>query len=156
MGRYYCTSNGEFDGKFWFGLQGSDEPGWVFGLAGDESEDGGEIDYYATDDDIERIMRVLDHQYSVLKVNKYRRRYNFDNGQQIGEYVWGELKGTFLCDKMKVGANRVEQIPYSTDDGKHKYVISEQRVRAASRLDLGLRILNDIRKHGECNLAAEL
>lgn len=156
MGRYYYTSNGEFDGKFWFGLQGSDEPGWVFGIAGDESEDGSEIEYYATDDDVERIMRVLDHQYSILKVGEHKRRYNFDNGQQIGEYIWGDLEDTFLSDKMKIKANGIEKTPYATEENKHRYVISEQRVRAASRLDLGLRILNDIRKHGECNLTAEL
>lgn len=162
MGRYYSTENGEFNGKFWFGVQGSDEPGWVYGMAeeqGEPDEDGDEclteLWYYADEDNVERIMNVLDRQYTILGVNKYKRRYNFDNGNEIADYVWGELQDMFLQDKQKRGANTIESTPYLMGPNEKKYAINEQRVRAASRVDLGLRILNDIRKHGECHLMAE-
>lgn len=150
MGRYYYTANNDFDGKFWFGVQSSDDPGQVYGMR----ENGGDdtwIDYYADDNDTENIMNELDHQFSELGVPKNERRYRFENGNDVGRYVWEDLLGYFLCDKEKK-----DTIPYGMGDDQRMWPISHERVEAASRVDLGLRILNDIRLHGESNLGAEL
>lgn len=155
MGRYFYTANSDFDGKFWFGVQDSTDPGTVYRMVGYQSCDE-EIEYQADEKDSERILRDLDKQYTKLGVEPKKRRYVFDNGNDISEFVWGDLEDYFLQDECKKHPDSTESIPYDVGDGETKYPVSSERLLAAARVSLGLRILNDIRKHGECMLTAEV
>ena len=159
MGRYYYTNNSDFDGKFWFGVQSSDDPERVYGmrLSGGVSFTENFVDYDADEQDNERIMTELDKQFTLLGVPRDKRRYRFDSGEEVGAYVWDDLNEFFLQDEPKKHPNSAthEDIPYSFGDDERKWPISSAKVEAASRVDLGLRILNDIRIHGACHMTAE-
>ena len=156
MGRYYYTANSDFDGKFWFGVQDSTDPGTAYRMVGYQSCDE-EIEYQADERDSDRILRDLDKQYGKLGVKPENRRYTFDNGREISDFVWDDLECYFLQDKCRKHPDTVESIPYDMGlDEPTKWPVSHERLLAAARVDLGLRILNDIRKHGECMLTAEV
>ena len=151
MGRYYSTANNDFDGKFWFGVQPSDDPERVYGMRPSASyDDESFVDYDADDNDSDKIMTELDKQFNYLGVPKDKRRYKFENSNETGAYVWDELTDYYLQDEEHKG-----EIPYSMGDDQRKWPISKERMLAASRVQLGLNILNDIRKHGECQMTAE-
>lgn len=153
MGRYYSTANNDFDGKFWFGVQPSDDPERVFGMkptGGDESY----TDYYLDDNDSQSVMNELDKQFSKMGVPQDKRRYRFENADEVAAYVWDELYEYYLTEKVTKDIHGQPNIPWAVGD-KTMYPKSTDKVLAASRVSLGLRILNDLRKHGECQLNAE-
>lgn len=158
MGRYYYTNNNDFDGKFWFGVQSSDDPERVYGMKPSASYSESEVDFDADEQDNERIMTELDRQFSLLGVPKNERRYRFDSANEIGAYVWDDLRDKFLTKKPTRDRAGRPNIPYGFGDSAkdHMWPRSPEKVLAAARVDLGLRILNDIRIHGACHMTAEL
>lgn len=153
MGRYYDTAYGDFNGKFWFGVQPSDDPEQVYGMratCGDDSF----TDYEAGEEDAENIMNALDEQFKKLGVSKEKRRYRFENSNEVGAYVWDELPDYYLTETVTKGRDGMPNIPWAMGE-RTMYPKTPEKVLAAARVNLGLNILNDIRKHGICQLNAE-
>lgn len=157
MGRYYHNQFGE-EGKFWFGVQPSEDPATVFGatdVTETDSEDYDEdyADYDISDDEF--VKKKLDEQYDILGVPKDKRRYRIDTDKR-GKYIWGELFDyIFSYEKPE----KYDGIPYGDfEDGKHitYYALSREKELAASRVSLGLFILNTIYRDGVCSMTAEL
>lgn len=156
MGRFYNNQHGE-EGKFWVAVQPSDDPRTVYGMdevepdEPDESWGEAYMEYWA--DDYDFIKMKLDQQYDKLKVPKENRKYDFENTEDIGDYVW-EYITQFVFTKEKPKDSRVIGTYFGKDD--IRYPISEELELAASRIDLGLFILHTIAKWGECSITAEL
>jgi hypothetical protein len=129
MGRYY---NGDIQGKFWFGVQSSDDAEF-FGAQGSEPN---YINYYL--DDIEQVELGVKKCLMALQQNKDRLKAFFDilefgyNDEMIASY-WKKEFGIALSEKE----------------------VREMLVWFA-RLELGEKILNCMKEHGECSFTAEL
>ena len=128
MGRYY---NGDIEGKFWFGVQSSDDAEF-FGAIGSEPN---YIDYYV--DDIEAVTKGLNNCKNALGDNKQRldaffNDLDFYNDNKIIEY-W---KSKFNID------------------------LTEREVRQMlvwyARLELGEKIFNCMQENQTCSFTAEL
>lgn len=146
MGRYYYDQDGR-EGKFWFAVQPSDDPGTVFHL-NEEEGDESTIDYEGCDSEF--IKKKLDEQYDILGVPKRERKYRIRDEKK---FVWEKLEKYFLVDKRQ----NPNDIPYHMGDNEpRKYPKSDACVLAASRIELGLFILEAIHLHGHCFLTAEL
>lgn len=153
MGRYYSNQMGD-EGKFWFAVQPSDDPRTVYGMdiiepdttEDDEDDTWGEyVDYWA--DDSTFIRQKLRQQFRLLGVPPEEQKFDMPMNE-IGKYVWEELKGYFLTNE-KPKDSRI--IPYSGGE----YPINKEKELAASRVQLGLFIYNSIKEYGECTLNAE-
>lgn len=158
MGRYYHNQDGE-EGKFWFGVQPSDDPATVFGgvdVTDKSDEDGFDEDYTDYDiDDAEYVKKKLNEQYDIIGVPTEKRRFDVEVNKR-GDYIWNELFDyVFTYEKPKDD----HIIPYGDfKDGKRitYYARSRKIELAASRIDLGLFILGTIRRHGFCSMTAEM
>ena len=148
MGRYYTTASGDYDGKFWFGVQPSDDPA-IFGLQETDNDDDSYIDYEGADK--AKVRRELHKQFDILGVPREKRMFKFDNGDQVGTYVWDELRDYYMT-KQRSADDR--EIPYSFGE-ETLYPISRKKELAAARVELGLKILNEMRTNGNCWLNAE-
>lgn len=159
MGRFYQNQFGE-EGKFWFAVQPSDDPETVFDgvdVTEIDDEDEDDNDYYIDYDidDAEYVKKKLDEQYDILGVPKEKRRFDVPIGER-GKYIWEELFDYIFSHEKPDG---FDGIPYGDyKDGEHitYYALSKEKELAASRLDLGLFILDTIRRAGVCSMTAEL
>lgn len=158
MGRYYHNQFGE-EGKFWFGVQPSDDPATVFGatyVTDESDEDGFDEDYkdYDIDDD-EYVAKKLNEQYDILGVPTEKRRFDVPLDKR-GSYIWDELFDyIFTYEKPE----KYDGIPYGDfKDGEHitYYALSKEIELAASRISLGLFILDTIRRAGVCSMTVGL
>ena len=156
MGRYISSANGDFDGKFWFGVQPSEDCEDIYGFSITEPDDNDDYEPTYADawqDDGERVRKALDEQFELAKIPKDKRKYDFDSTTEIGSYVWDELGDYFLQDTPA----KPNDTGYYMGDGKPTlYPKSEWQTLAMARVELGLMALNDIRKHGECNWTIDL
>ena len=129
MGRYY---DGDIEGKFWFGVQSSDD-GEFFGAKAYEPS---HIDYHV--DDIGEVDKGLDICILNLGVNKKR----------LDEFF----------DSLTHGYNDEMLIKHYKD--KHKLTIDEDFVMKMltwyARLDLGEKIKKCMVEKGHCEFNAEL
>lgn len=129
MGRYY---SGDIEGKFWFGVQSSDD-GEFFGAVGSEPN---YIDYYV--DDIDKVNKGLDQCMLTLGINKKRLDEFFDSTEN--------------------GYNDDMIIKWYKE--KYKLTIDEKLVQKFltwyARLHLGEKIKKCLQDHGECQFTAEL
>lgn len=153
MGRFYTNQVGE-QGKFWVAVQPSNDPKVVYGMdevKSDNQEDEGFIDYWT--DDYDFVKLKLDQQYNKLKVPNENRKYDFDDTDEMGDYVWDYIM-QFAFTKEKPNDSRIIGTYFGKNDTR--YPISKELELAASRVDLGLFILHTIKKCGECFLNAEL
>lgn len=161
MGRYYYTDTGK-EGKFWFAVQPSDDPKTIYGMDEmppddyEEDESYGEAytDYESSDD--EYVRKKLDEQYDLLGVPKDERKYEMDYND-IGTYVWDTLRKYYLTtEEPKPDAQGHTECGYHMGDNEPThYPISKEKELAASRVDLGLIIYNEIKKNGSCFMTAE-
>lgn len=161
MGRYYYTDTGK-EGKFWFAVQPSDDPKTIYGMGEmppddyEEDESYGEAytDYESSDD--EYVKKQLDIQYDILGVPKDERKYEMDYND-IGTYVWDTLRKYYLTtEEPKPDAQGHTECGYHMGDNEPThYPISKEKELAASRVDLGLIIYNEIKKNGSCFMTAE-
>lgn len=150
MGRYIYTANGDFDGKFWFGVQPSTDCEEIYGFENEPQvdDDGDECVSYTDvwQDDEEAVRKALDKQFELAKIPKDKRKYEFEDSGEIAKYIWEDLLEYFM---QETPANP-KDIGYYISDDKTMYPKSNEQVLAMARVDLGLSALNDIRKHGEC------
>lgn len=152
MGRYYECASGKFGGKFWFGVQPSDDPETVFGMR-EVDTDGNSYSDYETDE-MDKVRREIHKQFDILKVPKEKRELKFLSRGEIGTYVWDELQDYYMTENREEGVDR----PYYNGEGKPSiYPRSHELELAAARVDLGLNILNEMRedKNGVCLINAE-
>lgn len=168
MGRYYNTNN--FEGKFGFALQGSDDPE-IFGM---EEMEPSSISYYLEDDEENRkeITETLDKQYDILGIPKEERVYivparDYDQRREIFDKLqvaidtrmWRKHDpekdgiGTCISDESAkaLGWEKDEHGNYPTAFEK-----DPDMPLAACRVFLGIKILSDLEADGYCELEAEL
>ena len=138
MGRYY---NGDIEGKFWFGIQSSDDADF-FGVQGEPRF----YNYYFEKEDLpkieEGIKKCKDALGSLLEpLNKFFKEKDSYNDKMLVDYLNERRKDIF---------------PYldKSDNFNEKEVISYLEWYA--RLKLGNEILDCVKKQGECDFEAEL
>jgi len=123
MGRYY---NGDIEGKFWFGVQSSDDAEF-FGVSGSQNY----LNYYFTTDDLPSIKSGIKKCEKAL--GKYKEKLDkfFKNCNGYNDEM--------LVEKLSVDEKRVREL-----------------LTWYARLGLGEKILKCVKKNGECNFDAEL
>ena len=129
MGRYY---NGDIEGKFWLGVQPSNDAEF-FGVQGYNDS----IDYYFNEEDKGNIQDGLDKCLKELGKNKAHLDIYF---KEIDYYAWPDL------------------IDYLKSKTGSKYTEDELRVLLGwyARNDLGTQILTCVNETGKCQFTAEL
>ena len=161
MGRYYYFNSGR-EGKFWFAVQPSTDPKDIYGMNevpaddADQGEDDGYGECYVDYEcyDAERIKKRLDKQYDILGVPKDERKYELDD---VGNYVWEDLAKYYLTEKQTKDAMGHTACGYHMGDDKPvMYPISSEKELAASRVQLGLNIYNELKQKGYCMMTADL
>ena len=158
MGRYYYCNSGR-EGKFWFAVQPSDDPKTIYHMDEIEPDDewdeeSGYSESYADyeSDDAESIKKHLDEQFDILGVPKEERKYEMED---VGKYVWDDLCKYYLTEEQTKDKDGNTNIGYAMGDDITLYPISKEKELAASRVQLGLNIYNEIINEGECILNAE-
>lgn len=123
MGRYY---NGDIEGKFWFGIQSSDDANF-FGSEGDCQY----LEYYFDEDQLPQIKDGINQCKAKLGkwITKLDKFFDKNNG--------------YNEDMLE------EQIHLKKND-------SREILEWYARLKLGLKIKKCVEKHGDCNFQAEL
>lgn len=158
MGRYYSTSNGR-SGKFMFGVQSSTDPEYL-GM----HEDPTYIQYYASDESVDKIKSMLDKQYDILGVREEDRIYDMprDNNGNDAMKKYDNWENTVLYDKVwrDMKADQVDRkgkVLWSSRKGGDWVAveIADGRTLALARIRLALNILADIKDDGYCSLEAE-
>lgn len=154
MGRYYGA--GDHYMKFWFAVQPSDDPETVYGMKEDkdayeeDEECCGYIEY-ATDNG-EYVRKQLDKQYDILNVKKEDRLYAAKTDKEIFDYFNKVIDKIIYTDKK----TNEEDWSYYMGEGKPTmYAVSDEYMLAASRVELGIVILSEIKDNGKCWLSAE-
>lgn len=126
MGRYY---NGDIEGKFWFGVQSSDD-GDFFGSKGKEPNTF--LNYHFTKDD-----HLKDIKKGIKECEK-----------ELG--TWKEKLDKFFKDNNGYNDKMIE------DQLGLKKEKSKELLKWYARLELGNQILECVMKQGECSFEAEL
>lgn len=157
MGRYYYCNSGR-EGKFWFAVQPSTDPKDIYGMSEIPADDmeyeedngyGESFVDYETSDDV-RVKKQLNKQYDILGVPKEERKYEVEN---VGGYVWDTLRKYYLTTKQQ---NDGDVGYHMGDDEPTMYPLSKEKELAASRVQLGLNIYNEIKQLGYCSMTADL
>lgn len=152
MGRYYHTNSGR-EGKFMFGVQPSTDPEEM-GM----NEDPTYIQYYAGEEDKQKIKKKLDEQYDKLDIPLHERIYYMKDWGEYDKYekevledkVWVKVKD----DSEEAKKYKDKAKWYCEDKGYTKYERKGMALILA-RIRLGLVILSDIEDEGYCSLKAE-
>ena len=126
MGRYY---NGDIEGKFWFGVQSSDD-GDFFGSKGQEPNTF--LNYHFTKDE-----HLKDIKKGIKECEK-----------ELG--TWKEKLDKFFKDNNGYNDKMIE------DQIGLKKEKSKELLEWYARLELGNQILECVMKQGECSFEAEL
>lgn len=156
MGRYYDTDGGR-QGKFMFGVQPSDDPGYM----GMHEQEPTTVEYYADEDDVEKITKKLDEQYDIIGIPKNERLYYCKDWQEMDKY-----EREVLHDKIFITVYAKDETAIKAHGGETRwasgkgndYVDFEIKGMpiVLARIRLGLDILSDIKDNGFCALNAEL
>ena len=126
MGRYY---NGDIEGKFWFGVQSSDD-GDFFGSKGEEPNTF--LNYHFTKDE-----HLKDIKKGIKECEK-----------ELG--TWKEKLDKFFKDNNGYNAKMIE------DQLGLKKEKTKELLEWYARLELGNQILECVMKQGDCSFEAEL
>jgi hypothetical protein len=126
MGRYY---NGDIEGKFWFGVQSSDD-GDFFGSKGEEPNTF--LNYHFTKDE-----HLKDIKKGIKECEK-----------ELG--TWKEKLDKFFTDNNGYNDKMIE------DQLGLKKEKSKELLEWYARLELGNQILECVMKQGDCSFEAEL
>lgn len=154
MGRYYSTQN--YNGKFGFGCQPSNDPEEVFGMEDiSDCDDETEALYWmeGTYANIDDVRAKLNELYDELKIKKEDRIYFIKNDMEVWDML--EKYESKHFREFKKGIDK--GIPYYShkfDDGMIEIRPGVQLARC--RIDLGTKILTELVKNGECELWEEL
>jgi len=133
MGRYY---SGDIEGKFWFGVQDSDDASFFGGAEEDvcdeeSPEEPYAIDYFFQEGDLDEINHgVMECEENLGEFTEKLDQF-FDENTGYNEQILSDYLGV---DKAKV---------------------SELLVWYARRI-LGLKILNCVEENGTCSFTADL
>jgi len=131
MGRYY---HGDIDGKFWFGVQGSDDADF-FGVEGQRPE---MLEYYFDEDNKKDVHKgILECDRKLSKYKKHLDEF-FDSRESYNNQTLAE----FLNEKEK---------PHNHSEDEVRYYLEWY-----ARLNLGKKIYNCIIDNGQCSFEAEL
>jgi hypothetical protein len=129
MGRYY---SGDIDGKFWFGVQASDDADF-FGVTGSPSY----IEYYFDLEDQDKVKNGIEKCESVLSANLERLNKFFDEHDSYNDEMLIEhWKKHFEVELDKDSINMI--------------------LKWYARHALGQKIYNCIQETGQCGFSAEL
>ena len=139
MGRYY---SGDIEGKFWFGVQGSDDAIHFGGTADyidgegevvdeDEQDEAVEMYFHFGQEDVESIKEGIQKCLDELGENHEKIEKFFDERDSYNDEIL---------------ANALETSVPKTRSLLEHY----------ARLGLGLKIENCVGENGECNFTAEL
>ena len=126
MGRYY---NGDIEGKFWFGVQSSDDADF-FGSKGEEPNTF--LNYHFTKDE-----HLKDIKKGIKECEK-----------ELG--TWKEKLDKFFKDNNGYNDKMIE------DQLGLKEEKSKELLEWYARLELGNQILECVMKQGDCSFEAEL
>ena len=133
MGRYYT---GDIEGKFWFGVQSSDDADF-FGVDGEART----LDYYYGEDTLPKVEEGIK-----------------DCKSSLGGYR--KLLDNFFKTDGKDGYNDEMLVEYLNKNANHVGTHSENGVKFFlewyARLELGKEIRDCIKEHGQCNFEAEI
>ena len=134
MGRYY---SGDIEGKFWFGVQSSDDASFF----GGETSEPNDIHYYFSTDDLPTIEKGIKDCLAALGDNKGK----LDN-------FFANLNGGYN-DEMIAQHLGIEV----TDDIKKSYPTSKvaELLEWYARLELGQKIRDCVRQNGDCSFIAQ-
>jgi len=129
MGRYY---NGDIEGKFWFGVQSSNDADF-FGVEGTAYS----VEYYYSEDDKKDVhdgLVTCDRHLSGYKkaLDKFFDEHESYNDEQLVKYLNENVKGLTTKEKAR------------------------ELLQWYARLHLGRKIYNCIKENGECSFSAEL
>jgi hypothetical protein len=128
MGRYY---SGDIEGKFWFGVQSSDDAVHF----GAEEQEPNHINYYIND--IEQVEAGLKATRDELGIDEQRLNEYFDKHHSYNnEILIKYYKDTFDLD---ITASEL----YT-------------KLELLARLDLGEKIYAVVKEQGDCSFTAEL
>ena len=129
MGRYY---NGDIEGKFWFGVQGSDDADF-FGVKGSPAY----LEYYFDGKDIDEVKSGIEKCESILGKNQKRLEEFFVMHDSYNdEMLIKHWQDNFLVE---------------LDKDSIREMLSWY-----ARLGLGKEIYNSIEEQGQCCFSAEL
>lgn len=131
MGRYY---DGDISGKFWFGIQSSDDADY-FGVEGVQPS---YLEYEFGTDGLPEIERGIKECYAHLSQNKERLDKFFD-----------ELKSGYNDERIIEHWKKEYKTELSNDE-------VQEMLKWYARLELGEQILKCVKENGECNFRAEL
>lgn len=124
MGRYY---SGDIEGKFWFGVQSSDDASFF----GGEMYEPSEINYVFGKDDLEGVNEGIKTCKKELGKNKKKLDDFFSKNHMYNEASINEQTG------ISIG-----EVP--------------SLLKWYARLELGIKIRDCIKKNGYCQFTAEL
>ena len=123
MGRYY---NGDIEGKFWFGVQASNDANF-FGVEGQAPH----LDYYFGKNDLPKIQSGVDTCLKHLGDMKAKLDKFFDEREMYNKEL--------LEDALDISKEETERF-----------------LEWYARLQLGNEILECVKKYNECSFSAEL
>lgn len=131
MGRYY---QGDIEGKFWFGVQSSDDANNFGGSEIELQDDGGEVmelEYFFNKEDLESINEGI--QTCITDLGEFKVKLD-----------------EFFADSTGYNPNKL---------AKHLEITTEKYsiiMDSYARLKLGEKIKKCVEEKGECNFTAEL
>jgi hypothetical protein len=132
MGRYY---QGDIEGKFWFGVQSSDDANYFGGseieLQDDETGEVMELEYFFNKEDLESINEGI--QTCITDLGEFKVKLD-----------------EFFADSTGYNPEELAKHPEITTE---KYSII---MNSYARLKLGEKIKKCVEEKGECNFTAEL
>jgi hypothetical protein len=132
MGRYY---QGDIEGKFWFGVQSSDDANHFGGaeieLVDEETEEVMEFEYFFAKEDLESINEGI--QTCITDLGEYKTK----------------LDGFFSASN----SYNPDELARQLGVGQAKY---RDLMESYARLHLGEKIKKCVEEKGECRFTAEL
>ena len=128
MGRYY---SGDIEGKFWFGVQSSDDAVHF----GAEEQEPNHINYYIND--IEQVEAGLKATRDELGIDEQRLNEYFDKHHSYNDEIL--IKYYIENYGVVITANELNQ-----------------KLELLARLDLGEKIYAVVKEQGDCSFTAEM
>ena len=151
MGRYY---SGDIEGKFWFGVQGSDDASF---FGGEESEPNF-VNYYFTEEDLPSIKEGVEKCRAALGENKEKLDAFFE--KSMG-YTDGDVGVALGLEPPPKESRHEPKADGSVSHGWYGLDAPERQTVSKAlewyaRLELGEKILKCVEEKGECSFEAEL
>jgi len=133
MGRYY---SGDIEGKFWFGVQASDDADFFGGQQAEPSS----IQYAFSEDDLPNIRQGIADCLVALGDNKEKLDFFFGEG------------GGYTQEKLSQHLG----LPFNSGDPESRDNPVTNLLEWYARLELGEKILRCVEKKGSCDFEAEV